>query len=74
VYAEARTIYRAVMTDFFFKFWCLEVPSDSRIQQVPGCVYNSTQYFFFFIEILGNLANMKNSSGYHDTELSSVNI
>jgi hypothetical protein len=29
VYNEARTVLRAAVTDFSFK-WCLEIPSDNR--------------------------------------------
>jgi hypothetical protein len=45
VYTEARTLLRAVMTDFFFSCWCLEISSDNRIRHVPGCVYNRAQNF-----------------------------
>jgi hypothetical protein len=37
VYTEARTLLRAVMTNFFFNCWCLEIPSDNRIRHVPRC-------------------------------------
>jgi hypothetical protein len=34
MWAEASTIFRAVVTDFFFNCWYLEMPSDKRIQSV----------------------------------------
>jgi hypothetical protein len=36
VWAEASTVLRAVAADFFFNCWCLEIPSDNRIQHVPS--------------------------------------
>jgi hypothetical protein len=39
--AEASSILRAVAEDFFFNYWYLEIPSDSRIQRTkvspPAC-------------------------------------
>jgi hypothetical protein len=43
VYAEARTILKAVITDFFFNCWCLEIRSDNRIRHVPRCIYSHAQ-------------------------------
>jgi hypothetical protein len=40
MYTEVRTVLRAVMMDFFFNCWCLEIPLDNHIWHVPGCVYN----------------------------------
>jgi hypothetical protein len=37
VCAEASTVLRAVAADFFC--WCMEIPSDNRIQHIPMCVY-----------------------------------
>jgi hypothetical protein len=31
--AEASTVLRAVVADFFFNCWCLGIPSDNRIRQ-----------------------------------------
>jgi hypothetical protein len=47
VYTEARAVLRAVMTDFFFNCWLLEIPSDNRIRHVPGFVYNRDQIFYW---------------------------
>jgi hypothetical protein len=40
VYTEARTLLRAVKTDFFFNCWCLEILSDNQKCRVPMGVYN----------------------------------
>jgi hypothetical protein len=45
MYTEARTVLRAVMTDFFFNCCRLEIPSDNRIRHVIGWVYNHAQNF-----------------------------
>jgi hypothetical protein len=45
VYTEARTVLRAVVTDLFCNCWCLEIPPDNRIRQVPRCAYNRAQNF-----------------------------
>jgi hypothetical protein len=37
--AEASTILRAVVADFFFNCWYLEIPSDNRIRHLPKCVH-----------------------------------
>jgi hypothetical protein len=29
LYTELRPVLRAVMTDFFFNCWCVEIPSDN---------------------------------------------
>jgi hypothetical protein len=43
--AEASTIMRAVVTDFFFKCWYLEIPSDNRIRHISRCVHYHAQGF-----------------------------
>jgi hypothetical protein len=45
VYIEGHSVLRAVMVDFFFNCWCLEIPSDNRTLHVPRCVYNHAQNF-----------------------------
>jgi hypothetical protein len=45
VYTEANALLRAVMTDFFFNRWCLEIPWDNCIRHVPGCAYSHAQNF-----------------------------
>jgi hypothetical protein len=41
--AESSTIVRAVVADFFFDCWAVEVPSDEWIGDVPGGVHNHAQ-------------------------------
>jgi hypothetical protein len=36
VCAEANSVLRAAEADFFFKYWCLEIPSDNRIRRIPS--------------------------------------
>jgi hypothetical protein len=45
LYTQARTVSRAVVTDFLFNCWCLKIPSDNRIGHVPGCACNRAQNF-----------------------------
>jgi hypothetical protein len=45
MHTEARTVLRIVVMDFFLNCWCLEIPSDTRIRHVPGCVDNPAQIF-----------------------------
>jgi hypothetical protein len=41
----ANTIFRAVVADFFFHCWYLEIPSNNRIRHVPRCVHYHAQGF-----------------------------
>jgi hypothetical protein len=43
--AEASTILRAVVADFFFICWYLEILSDNRIGHIPRCVHYHAQGF-----------------------------
>jgi hypothetical protein len=43
--AEASTVLRAVVADFFFNCWYLEIPSDNRIRHIPRCVHYHAQDF-----------------------------
>jgi hypothetical protein len=36
VCAEANAVLRAVAADFFFKYWCLEIPSDNLFGTYQG--------------------------------------
>jgi hypothetical protein len=45
MYAEASTVLRAVVEDFFFNCWYLEIPSDNRIRHIPRCVHYHAQGF-----------------------------
>jgi hypothetical protein len=45
VYSEARTALRAVMADFLFNCWCLEIASNKHIGHVAECVCNRAQNF-----------------------------
>jgi hypothetical protein len=45
--AEASTVLRAVAADFFFNYWCLEIPSDNRIRHVPRWVHYHAQGFYW---------------------------
>jgi hypothetical protein len=45
VFIEVNTVLRAVMVDFFFNCWCLEILSDNRICHVPRCIYYHAQGF-----------------------------
>jgi hypothetical protein len=45
VCTEASTVLRAVAEDLFFKFWCLEIPSDNCIRHVRGCVHCHAEGF-----------------------------
>jgi hypothetical protein len=36
VSAEASTVLKAVVADFFFNHWCSEIPSDNSIQHIPS--------------------------------------
>jgi hypothetical protein len=45
VYTEVRTVLRAALTDFFFNCWCLEIPSDNRIQHEPRCLHCRVKSF-----------------------------
>jgi hypothetical protein len=39
VCAEASAVLGAVAADLFSYLWCLEIPSDNRVRQVPRCVH-----------------------------------
>jgi hypothetical protein len=41
--AEASTVLRVVVADFFFNCWYLENTSDDRIRHVPRCVHYHAQ-------------------------------
>jgi hypothetical protein len=43
--AEASTVLRAVVADFFFNCWYLEIPSDNRNRHIPRCVHYHAQGF-----------------------------
>jgi hypothetical protein len=43
MYAESSTVLRAVVADFFFNYWYLEIPLDNRIRHVPRCVHYYAQ-------------------------------
>jgi hypothetical protein len=45
VCAEASTVLRAVAADFFFNRWCLEIPSDNRIRNIPRRVHRHAYGF-----------------------------
>jgi hypothetical protein len=45
VCVEASTVLRAVVADFFFSCWCLEIASDNYIRHVPRCVHYHVQGF-----------------------------
>jgi hypothetical protein len=45
VYTEARTVLRALVTNFFFTCSCSGIRSCNRIRHLPGCVYNQAQNF-----------------------------
>jgi hypothetical protein len=47
----ASTILRAVVADFFFNCWYLEIPSDNRIRHIPRCVHYHAQGF----RLIGNV-------------------
>jgi hypothetical protein len=38
--AEASTILRAVVADFLFDCWYLEMPSDNRIRHIQRCIHS----------------------------------
>jgi hypothetical protein len=65
--AEASTVLRAVVADFFFNCWYLEIPLDNRIRHVPKCVHNRAQSFR-----LETFWNFYVGSGSRATELYSV--
>jgi hypothetical protein len=44
MYTEVHTVLRAVVVDFFFNCWCLEIPSDNFFVTYQG-VYNHAQNF-----------------------------
>jgi hypothetical protein len=57
VCTEARTVLRAVATDFYCNWWCIEFPSDSRIRHIPRCVHYHAhcfrlEAFYLFIYVL----------------------
>jgi hypothetical protein len=41
--AEASTIVRAEVADFFCDCWAVKIPSDERVGDVPGSVHYRTQ-------------------------------
>jgi hypothetical protein len=41
--AAASTVLRAVVADFFFNCWYLEIPFDNRIRHIPRCVHQHAQ-------------------------------
>jgi hypothetical protein len=43
--AAASTVLRAVAADFLFNCWCLVIPSDNCIRNVPRCVPYHEQGF-----------------------------
>jgi hypothetical protein len=43
--AEASTVLRAVVADFFFNCQCMEIPSDNHIRHTPRCVHCHAQSF-----------------------------
>jgi hypothetical protein len=45
MWAETRTVLRAVAADFFFNCWYLEIPSDNRIRHIPRCVHYMRKAF-----------------------------
>jgi hypothetical protein len=43
--AEASTVLRAVVEDFFFNCLCMNIPSDNCIQHIQRCVHYHVQSF-----------------------------
>jgi hypothetical protein len=43
--AEASTVLRAVVADFYIKCLYLEISSDNRIRHIPRCVHYHAQSF-----------------------------
>jgi hypothetical protein len=64
---EASTVLRAVVADFSFNCWYLEIPSDSHIRHIPRCVHYHAQGFR-----LEAFQNLYVGSGSRTPELYSV--
>jgi hypothetical protein len=59
-------LLRAVVVDFFFNCWCLQIPSDDHIQHKPGCIHYHAQSFrleafLVFLRSVGQLLVTANS-------------
>jgi hypothetical protein len=67
VLAEASTVLRAVVADFLFNCWYLEIPLDNHIQHIPRCVHYHAKCLR-----LETFQNFYVACGSHTPELYSI--